>query len=111
MKSALERLEGQIRGWAETLAKPDLHRRMREDLEKKSGATYAKIEAIEQSIAEANAEGQVLSLAVQPNEVRDSLGKLHEKIVADCPTSANLELSMHIDKIEWRFNGLAVNLM
>ena len=80
LEASLDQLEEQIRGWAETLSKPGLHRRMREDLEKKSGEAYGKIEAIEQSIVETNAEEQVLSLAVQPQKVRESLAKLHDKI-------------------------------
>ena len=100
LEATLEGLEQQIRGWAETLSKTDLHRRMREDLERKSSDAYQKIEAIEQSIAESAAEEHVLDLAVQSEEVRESLARLHEGVAADCPTRANLELSMHIDKIE-----------
>jgi DNA invertase Pin-like site-specific DNA recombinase len=96
----LESLEEQIRGWAETLAKSNLHRRLRESLEAKSNNAYGKIDLIEQAIAESSAEENVLQVAVQAGEVRSSLSRLHEKILADCPTSANLELSMHLDKIE-----------
>jgi DNA invertase Pin-like site-specific DNA recombinase len=109
LTAELEQLEAQVRGWAETLAKPDLHRRLRDNLVSQTSGAYDRIEKIEQEIEEFAAEENVLEAAVQPIEVSSNLRRLHAVLLGECPTATNLELSMHIDKIERFDDGKVVS--
>lgn len=109
LTAELEQLEDKIRGWAVTLAKTNLHRRLRDNLETQTSAAYDRIEMIEQAIQENEAEESVLEAAVRPIEVSSRLKQLHEVILGECPTATNLELSMHIDRIDCFDDGRVVS--
>ena len=109
LTAELEELDEQIRGWAESLSKKDLHRRLRDDLETKSSPAYDRIDEIEQVLQERDSEESVLNSAVRYADVSSRLDRLHLVLMAECPTATNLELSMHIDRIDCFEDGKVVS--
>ena len=109
LESELLYLKQQVKGWAESLVKSDLHHRLRLALELKTGAAYDRVDEIELLLQVQTARENVLENAVLKSDITSRLNRFHEVVMGDCPTAASLELSMHIDKIECFDDGRVIS--
>ena len=108
LKSELAEIKGKIEGWKASLADPDLHRSMRQELREESNIGFDRMEDIESILQELDASEVVLDTATGDEEIADSIARLTEAFDGQCPTRMNLELSMHIDKINCYSDGRVV---
>ena len=109
LEAELTQLQKQVEGWKVSLADPDLHRSMRLSILQDSNEACDRMEAIELVLQEADSEESVLTRATSADEITDGLSRLNDVIDSGCPTAMNLELSMHIDKIECFSGGRVVS--
>lgn len=100
LESELVKLQDQVSGWSISLGQPQIPLRLRTKLIADSGEALERIDKIEQLINTQESESAVFDRIVKPSEIEDRLDKLGEVLEGECPTSMNLELSMHIDRID-----------
>ena len=93
-------LEQQVAGWSMSLAKPDLAPRLREQIETDYGTALERVGAIEALLHREAAENRLARDIVDPQKVQSGLASLSQVLANHCPSTANLMLSMHIDRID-----------
>lgn len=101
------RLKADCEGWAITLAKGDLHAGLRSDLERRTNEAYVRIAEIDERLASRAKRVRRVDDLVSPSKVMERLDRLAELLASQEPTMANLELSLHIDRISCSQNGVA----
>ena len=107
-QSELAELQENVSGWTITLGQPQVPSILRDKLIADSGAALERIEEIEVILESRASESVVFERLVQKSEIEDRLNRLGEVLKGECPTSTNLELSMHIDRIECFQDGRVV---
>ncbi|EMI44888.1 Resolvase domain protein [Rhodopirellula sp. SWK7] len=108
LQSELNDLRGRVSGWSVTLSKADLPNQLRDAVESQAGQALQRISEIEADLESQECEDAVIDRLVDPREVRERLDRLAEVLDGECATLANLELSMHIDRIDCFTDGRVV---
>jgi len=111
-RSALERdlKEEQARasGWSMSLADPDLSPKLRAAIQTDWDKSLARQQEIENLLAESEHREERLAEVLDPNQVIERLERLPEVLASHNPTLGNLELSLHIDRIDCYRDGRVV---
>lgn len=94
-----------IHGWGQTLAKPRLDSSLRADIEGQYGQAKARIVQLESLLAEQSAKQGHLEAILDPGQVLNRLHRLADVLGGGNPTRGNLELSLHIDRIDCFVDG------
>jgi len=101
-------LDDKIKGWKESLAKPDLSAALRTAIESDCGAALERRQEIEIILAECEAQHQRPDRIVEESEVLQRLKQLADVLDRNDPTMGNLHLSLHIDRIVCGSDGKVV---
>lgn len=108
LQSELDDLQSRVSGWSVTLSKRDLPNQLRDTIEGQAGEALQRIADIEADLESQVSEDAVFNRLVNPGDVRDRLNRLAEVLDGECATLTNLELSMHIDRIDCFEDGRVV---
>lgn len=101
-------LEAKVTGLSQSLCKPDLNSSVRAALEQEfEGALAIKNEIDARFIEYTNRQRNVADL-LDPAQVVQQLNRLEAALAANNPTLGNLELSLHIDRINCYADGKVV---
>lgn len=101
-------LQAKQAGWSQSLAKPDLSPAIRSAIEADWEKALARQHEIEAILAEMENCQQRVEESLDPQLVLDRLAKLPQVLALNNPTSGNLELSLHIDRIDCYEDGRIV---
>jgi len=93
-------LANQVHGWSQTLAKPDLNPSLRAAVESQWAAALARQSEIEAELSQEERLACQMEPLIDPQDVAERLTRLAELLGAQNPTRINLELSLHIDRID-----------
>lgn len=108
LESEKRQLEERMRGWVLSLGDPQLNPLTRRAIEAQYGEAEERVAVVRRQLESLAAErGQVAEL-VTSEKVAASLNRLADVLVTDNPARANLELSLHIDRIVVREDGRVV---
>ncbi|QGJ68595.1 Hypothetical protein PBC10988_2560 [Planctomycetales bacterium 10988] len=99
LRQELQSLKAQTEGWKASLANPDLALPLRRKLEEEYGVAIERMEEIERLLAEASHQADSAERLLDPQQVLDRLDSLNELLAGENVTMANMELSLHLDKI------------
>ena len=108
LQKELEELLAKVKGWSQSLAKPDLDPTLRAAIEAQWSEALERQQEIEQSLAEEDAKRSNLAQTFHPQQVVDRLSRLENVLASNNPTLGNLELSLHIDRIKGFPDGRVV---
>ena len=100
LESELADLQEKVNGWAMTLGQTQIPSMLRDKLTADCGNAFERIAEIEGIISDQQSESVVVDRLVQRSEIEERLSRLSEVLDGECPTTTNLELSMHIDRID-----------
>jgi uncharacterized protein (DUF433 family) len=89
-----------VNGWGLSLANPRLDPSLRADIEGRYGRALARIAQLEGLLAQRSAGQEHLESILDPRQVLDRLHRLAEVLGGDNATRGNLELGLHIDRID-----------
>lgn len=98
-------LESQVKGWISTLSNPDLSPEVRDVVAQNMHDALARQREIEASDSEQAARRQQAEAVLDPQQVLDRLDSLADVLAQNNPTLGNLELSLHIDRIDCHPDG------
>jgi predicted Rdx family selenoprotein len=107
-KHELQQLLGQQAGWSQSLAKVDLAPSLRSVIEANWERALARQHEIEATLAEQDSRQQRVGELLDPQQVVGRLDKMPEVLALNNPTLGNLELSLHIDRIDCYQDGKVV---
>jgi len=105
LATELAALENSTKGWAQSLAKPDLSPTVRSSIENEWGTALARKQEIEGRLAQDHARQRLADQLLDPTLIAQQLNRLDQVLAAHNPTIANLELSLHIDQISCHADG------
>ncbi len=94
-----EALHAKIAGWIMSLANRDLDLKVRRAIESESASAQKRIEEIDEAILVNESREQRACDAVDADAVLQRLRMLSDVLANYGPTRANLELSLHIDRL------------
>ncbi len=95
-------------GWALSLANPDLNPAIRAVIESEWNKAIIRQQELECLLADREHSQERLDEAVDSQKVLNRLGRLPEILALNNPTRGNLELSLHIDRIDCFQDGRIV---
>ncbi|MCH9033551.1 MAG: hypothetical protein IID42_03505 [Planctomycetes bacterium] len=101
-------LDGKIKGWSESLAKPDLTTALRTAIESDWSVALERRQEIENILTEREAQSEQADRIVDESEVLRRLEQLADVLADNNPTMGNLHLSLHIDRIVCAPDGKVV---
>ncbi|MHC4236631.1 MAG: recombinase family protein, partial [Planctomycetota bacterium] len=95
-----DRLMEDMSGWTQSLAKPGLPHTVRSHLEAHLEDAQARVQETNQELLAIAGQEQQLAQLLDLQAVVDCLGRLECALGLTNPTTLNVELSQHIDRIE-----------
>lgn len=95
-------------GWSMSLAKPDLNPTLRTTIEADWEKSSVHQQEIENLLTESEHQEAHLAEVLNPNQVLERLERLPDVLASNNPTLGNLELSLHIERIDCYRNGRVV---
>lgn len=98
-------IDGKIAGWSQSLANPQLAPDVRRAIEANWKDASERRQELENLLAERDAQNEHVLEAVDPTQVIDRLDRLAEIMATSNPTMGNIELSLHIDRIDCFSDG------
>ena len=101
-------LDGKIKGWSESMAKPDLTTALRTAIESDWSVALERRQEIENILTEREAQSEQADRIVDESEVLRRLEQLADVLADNNPTMGNLHLSLHIDRIVCAPDGKVV---
>jgi lambda repressor-like predicted transcriptional regulator len=101
-------LEDQVAGWSLSLANPRLDPILRTDIEAQYGQAKSRILQLDGLLAEHCELQSRLDKVLEPQQVLDGLQRLADVLSVGNPTRGNLELSLHVDRIDCFADGTVV---
>jgi hypothetical protein len=104
----LKDLQDRIRGWSQSLAKPDLPPAVRAAIEADFEKALRRRQELEHRQAEIDALRQQTRAVIDAQQVVDRLNRLAEVLAQNNPTRGNLELSLHVEQIRCHQDGRVV---
>lgn len=105
LEQELKQIKENAQGWSASLANPKLPFSLRDVIEKTWSAAIEREQQIEAELSELTQEGLRAEQLVAPEQVVDRLDRLADVLATNDPTRGNLELSLHIDRIECNRDG------
>jgi DNA invertase Pin-like site-specific DNA recombinase len=108
LQQELKDLAAKQTGWSISLAKADLSPTLRTAIEADWEAAVVRQQEIERLLAEHEHHQEHLAEIVDPEQVVDRLNRLPEILALNNPTLGNLELSLHIDRIDCLDDGKVI---
>lgn len=108
LEHELAQLTDNIKGWCESLAKSNLAATVRLALEAEMAAAFERKQEIEGQLSSQEFLDLQADRLVQPADVLDRLDHLADVLATNDPTRGNLELSLHIDRIDCSSSGSVV---
>jgi DNA invertase Pin-like site-specific DNA recombinase len=101
-------IDEQELGWLQTLGKRDLHPATRAAVEDQLGRAVARRAALRQELDGVEAAGRRAEAALDPRQVVDRLNRLGDVLGRGSAGALNVELSLHLDRIECFEDGRVV---
>ncbi len=98
-------IDGKIAGWSQSLANPRLASGVRRAIEASWQQASERRQELENVLSERDAQYEHVLVSVDPTRVIDRLDRLAEIMATNNPTMGNIELSLHIDRIDCFSNG------
>jgi transposase-like protein len=112
MRESLElerrRLNGQCRGWKQSLGNPDLSGRLRQEIENDWTEAIHRIESIDQELAGLATRKRQLQEVVTPELVAERISDLATILAGANASATNVMLAQHIDGIYCNVDGRVV---
>jgi len=108
LQKEIEELDRKVKGWSESLAKPDLSPGVRTALEEDWASALDRRQEIESILLELEFQKKQAECLVSPKVILERLVRLADVLATNNPTMGNLELSLHIDKIDCSPDGKVV---
>ena len=102
----LAELEQKSKGWMQSLGNPELSPAIRAAIEAEFQTAADRLGELKAQLAEIQCQAQSVETGCDTDAVLERLERLEQVLADENPTLANLELSMHIDKIECFSDGL-----
>lgn len=109
LQAELKSLESRQTGFSLSLAKPDLASMLRHQLESEYAAVLERMQAVRDQLAAFATRTEDVTSVVDEQAIVSRLHRLHQVLADNNPTHGNLELALHIDRIEC-FEGGKVKL-
>lgn len=103
-----EQLDQKLRGWALSLANPNLPQPVRSILEEDLNRALRRQQEIDAMLSADESREQCLEDLLDPKLVVERLNRLSEIVANGNPTRSNLELALHIDRIDGFQDGRVV---
>lgn len=100
-----ESIRSKKKGWTQTLANADLAECIRREIESEWEAAENRLAEIETELAALDATQIDLSQQITHQDIQARLDRLADILAKNDPTSGNLELSLHIDRIGCNAEG------
>ncbi|HEV7282403.1 MAG TPA: hypothetical protein VGN57_19530 [Pirellulaceae bacterium] len=100
LQAELERLQGQIHGWTLSLGNPSLPLAVRSTIEGEFATAHERVQEIEDELRAQAGRCDAVEESVDPETVLEYVRRLEEVLAEECPTLGNLELSLHIERID-----------
>jgi site-specific DNA recombinase len=101
----IEELQECLSGWAMSLAKPRLDLSLRSDIEDLASEARSQILQLESNLLQHERREEGLKELLDPQMVLGRLHRLAEVLGGNNPTAGNLELALHIDRIDCFSDG------
>ena len=108
LHQAVMGLQSSIKGWTMTLGQPALPTAVRRAIERQMEDALAQAQEQEVELAMLDSQEAIVEQLVDERVVLDRLGQLHDILATQNPTMGNLELSLHIDRIDSFADGRVV---
>ena len=108
IEQEIQQLDAQIKGWRLSLGNPELDSSVREMIEEDLRVASSEKCGKEVLLAQADAEAQQAERFVDPQLVVDRINRLGDVLASSNPSLGNLELSMHIDRIDCFQDGRVI---
>jgi len=108
LEQEMQKLQSQHAGWSQSLAKSDLSPSIRSAIEADWERALARQHEIEALLATMRNYQDRVKEILDPQLVLDRLDKLPQVLALNNPTLGNLELSLHIDRIDCFEDGRVV---
>jgi len=99
LKAEHEALARNKKGWAQSLANPDLPTSLRTEIEIECATAGERMQEIENLLSEDACRHQAGEDLVDEDSILNRIERLSQVLAEHNPTLGNLELSLHIDKI------------
>ncbi|REJ65894.1 MAG: hypothetical protein DWQ31_16490 [Planctomycetota bacterium] len=100
MQEELAEISSEISGYTVSLSNPKLSPTVRSVLEQSLEKAVKRQQAIEQTLAESESLRDAVETVLDPETVVQRLSRLDEVLAANNPSMGNIELSLHIDRID-----------
>lgn len=98
-------IEEKIRGWAQSLANPNLPTEVRRSIESSLDEAIANQTELEESLAQLDYAFSARSFSLDNTTVLEKMSRLSDILAESNPSLVNIELSLHIDKINCNADG------
>jgi hypothetical protein len=105
LEAELQHIRDRQYGWRQTLGNRDLNPKIRAAIELEWETSLAREEEIEAQLAERDGQERLVENLLDPAAITARLIRLSDLLAASNPTLANLELSLHIDRVDCFANG------
>lgn len=99
IEAEIAAIDQNVSGWRQSLGRPDLMQAIRCDLEQQWEKAADRKQILERQLRDEVRQRQRQELVVDREEIQHRVQSLHEAIVGENATLANLQLSLHIDRI------------
>ncbi|MEQ8791401.1 MAG: recombinase family protein [Pirellulaceae bacterium] len=108
IQQEIDKLDAQISGWRMSLGNPELETSVRHMLERDLSAAFSTRQELQMALAKDANQSQTTKRLVNPKIVADRLNRLADVLTSDNASLGNLELAMHIDRINCYSDGRVV---
>jgi DNA invertase Pin-like site-specific DNA recombinase len=98
-------LQERVSGWVMSLANPRLDPLLRTEIEAQYGQARTRIVELEAQLAGQSSQREHLAAILNPAKVLECLHRLADVLGGTNPTLGNLELALHIDRIDCFADG------
>lgn len=105
LEQELSQLNASAAGWSKSLGNRELAPALRTVIEADWAAALDRVAEIEALLAAENVDQEQAEALVEPDQVLCRLNKLASVLAQNSPTLGNLELSLHIDRIQCSADG------
>lgn len=105
LENELSEIRSKANGWSASLAKTDLAPGVRAAIEAQWADALERATELEGLLDEESAHDEQAEALCQPEQILGRLDRLADVLASNNPTMGNLELSLHIDRIECGVDG------
>ena len=105
IQEKMAQIDEQINGWSQTLGNPKLPHEVRRSIEAEFDKAIESRAELDESLSELDYLFQAQSFRLDSSAVFKKMGRLSEILADSNPSLANIELSLHIDKILCKSDG------